>query len=204
MKPILVVACTLLSLQGSQSAAYARGFCNVDHYGKDENREEARSAAAQFYGGAAKLMQAFAAFELDSNDDVYRNGKEAAEVFRRSSGTYAKAKALFEENPGNNVTTFGDLNPDAIAAMAGANQDALAVLHAGQVSPGMLLARCGEEAEEVAAAVERFVSKSTEELRSEDFSSVLGQLSEAFRFGSVISATFAYASGERPEQKQPQ
>jgi hypothetical protein len=202
MNSILVMALTVLTIQATQSTAYGRGFCNVDHYGDEENRKEAQSAAAQFYGGSAKLMQALAAFELQDNDAVYRYGKEATEEFSRSSQSYASAIELFKAKPGD-VKTFGDLNPNAVAAMADTGPDSIArLMEAGVVSPDMLLARCKEEAEKVAAAVDGFLSNSIAELRSEDFSSVLGRLSDAFTFGSVVSASFAYASGERPKQPQ--
>ncbi|MCT7375896.1 hypothetical protein [Chelativorans salis] len=187
---VVTLLCAAISFPAS---ALARGFCNIDHVGDEEQQQLVVEAASAFYEGGEHLMAMLRAFESSDLDGVQTEAEAAAVFFDTSADTYLKAANAFESE---DVLT--DIDPSQILVMAGRqNADALTtVTGLAEMSTYAVLERCALGAGALREVSMAFPEVVEEDPKTSHFSELLNKFTDALSFGTVVSATFANAGGE--------
>lgn len=188
---LMILFCATMASTGPIAA---RGFCNVDHAGDDMQMKAVAAAAAAFYEGAEGLMGMLKAFELSDQSALQEKADAAAGSFDRSAQAYLGAVNAFSAD-----SILSKIDYKMVATMSRVN-DASVLARAEELASkgaAALLQECSDKAKALSLASKEFPGQVASDPRTVEFSELLRSFSEALSFGTVVSAAFANAGGEK-------
>lgn len=185
----LVISCS--------SGSFARGFCNADHVGDDNQREHVEEAAKFFYAGVGTMMDMMIAIEDRLYSDAVTLSGKASGLFQESVGRYKESESAYAK------VSLGDFDVSAVEKLALSTPEIVFTVINDELERGpvSLLAYCGEQAQHMQDVTQKFgsiLSERRENITTQSISRLLNEVALTLSRGRVVSAIFAASSGEMP------